>query len=100
MRTHQHRFHKTFVAIIFALGLVAMMPVASQAQNPEDELGNWLIYNGTVRFSDRWSLFTEAQIRLWEVVSDLNEVLGRATAHYDLPDSPAMVGLGYLCADT
>ena len=46
-------------ALVFCLcGIV-------QAEDPEDELGNWLIYNGTVRFSDHWTLFTEGQVRLW-----------------------------------
>jgi len=101
MKTHQHWFHKTFVTIfILAISFVAMVPATSHSQDPEDELGNWLIYNGTVRFSDQWSLFTEAQIRLWDVVSDLNEVFVRAAGHYDLPNSPAMVGLGYMRSDT
>jgi len=75
------------------------MCAPAAAQNPEDELGNWLIYNGTVRFSQEWSIFTEGQIRLWEPVSNVNELLARAAAHYNLtPD--ALVGLGYLRADT
>ena len=70
----------------------------ARAQNAEDQLGNWLIYNGTFRFSDHWSLFTEGHVRLWEVASNLNELLVRATAHYNFtPD--VMVGLGYVRAD-
>ena len=65
----------------------------------EDELGNWLIYNGTLRFSDRWTLFTEAQLRLFEVASNLNETLVRAGGQYDLTPK-ALVALGVLRADT
>jgi hypothetical protein len=87
------------VPIVATLILSAIVAVPAIAQNPEDELGNWLIYNGTVRFSDRWSMFTEAQVRLWEVASHLNETLVRVAGHYDLSPK-ALVGLGYLRADT
>jgi hypothetical protein len=87
------------VAITLAFGLLGMMTRFVQAQNPEDELGNWLIFNSTTRFSDRWSLFFEAQLRLWEVASNVNETLLRPAVHYNFtPD--ALAGLGYLRADT
>ena len=76
-----------------------MTCVPVQAQDSEDELGNWLIFNSTVRFSDRWSVFTEGQVRLWEVASNLNEWLVRAAGHYDFSPQ-AMIGLGYLRAET
>ena len=80
---------------VCAFCLVGFFANLANSQDGEDELGNWLIYNGTFRFSERWSLFTEGQLRLWEVVSNPNEVLLRATPHYDVsPD--AMVGLGYV----
>ena len=90
---------RLLAAAILALGLWGVTACPVEAQNPEDELGNWLIYNGTVRFSEEWSLFTEAQVRLWEVASNLNETLVRAAGHYNFtPD--ALVGVGYLRADT
>ena len=86
-------------AVVIACGLSGMMVESARAQNAEDKLGNWLIYNGTFRFSDHWSLFTEAQIRLYEPFWNLNELLGRVTAHYNFtPD--AMVGFGYVRADS
>jgi hypothetical protein len=71
----------------------------ASAQDPEDELGNWLIYNGTVRLAEHWSLFTEGQLRLWEPVSNLNEIILRAAGHYDF-SSDALVGLGYARIET
>jgi hypothetical protein len=88
-----------------AVGLLALLVavvvgvVPAGAQQAEDELGNWLIYNGTLRFSDRWTLFTEAQLRLFEVASNLNETLVRAGGQYDLTPK-ALVALGVLRADT
>ncbi len=85
-------------AIIVALGLLGTAAGPARAQDAGDELGNWLIYNGTFFFSDHWSLFTEGQVRLWEVASNVNELLVRVAAHYNFtPD--VMVGLGYVRAD-
>ncbi len=76
-----------------------MMAGSARAQNAEDKLGNWFIFNSTIRFSDHWSLFTEAHVRLWQVTSNLDELVARVTAHYNFtPD--AMVGLGYVRADS
>ena len=90
---------RLLAAIILAFGLLGSMAVSARAQNAEDKLGNWLIYNGTFRFSDHWSMFTEAQVRLWEVASNVNELLVRASAHYNFSPN-VMVGLGYLRADS
>jgi len=78
------------------LVLIATIAIPADAQeNPENELGTWFIYNGTLRFSDRWSLFTDGQLRLWEPIGNLEEVLLRAAGHYDI--NPKMtVGLGVL----
>ena len=84
---------KTFVLISV---LVVLITSPAVAQNAEDELGNWLIYNGTIRFSPDWSVFTEGQLRLWEITSNVNEAFLRAALHYDFPNSHAYVGLGYL----
>jgi hypothetical protein len=86
--------------IIISCGVLVLLPALAGAQNPEDELGTWLIYNGTIRFSPQWSIFTEGQVRFWEVASDLQEALVRATVHYDFPTTQAMVGLGYLRSDS
>ena len=95
----QHKLQRLFVAIILAFSLLGMMTGTIRAQDAGGELGNWLIYNGTIRFSDRWSMFTEAQVRLWEVASNLSETLFRFAGQYDLSPE-AMVSLGYLRADT
>ena len=75
--------------------LGALGPGLATAQEPQDEFGNWLIWNGTIRFSDHWSLFTEAQIRLYEVASNVEESFVRVGGQYHL--SPrSLVALGYL----
>ena len=77
--------------------LLLLIPASGTAlaQEAEDELGNWLIYNGTVRFSERWSLFTEAQLRLWEIASDPNELFARAAGQYHTSPN-TLVAVGYM----
>jgi hypothetical protein len=69
------------------------------AQDAEDELGNWLIYNGTVRVSDRWSVFTEAQLRLYELASNPQESFVRAAGQYHF-NPKSLVALGYMYGET
>lgn len=74
--------------------LLLAVPGPSIASDAEDQLGNWLIYNGTLRFSERWSLFTESQLRFWEPASNLQEFFVRGIGYYHL--SPTVtLGLGY-----
>lgn len=59
------------LAWAFTLCALVIVSIPVQASdNPEHELGNWFIWNGTIRVGDRWSVFTEAQLRLWEVTSN------------------------------
>ena len=80
------------VAFFLLAAFLAAIPVS--AQTAEDELGDWLIYNGTLRFSERWSVFTDAQYRLYEVASNPGELLLRAAGQFHLTDR-ALVALGY-----
>jgi hypothetical protein len=75
-----------------------MMVGSARAENPENDLGSWVNANSTVRFSDRWSFFAQAEVRNWKFASNLNEILLRGAGHYDF--SPrAMGGLGYVYVD-
>ena len=81
--------------VVFAL-LQALTPAdTAEAQNPEDRLGNWLIYNGTLRFTDDWSVFTESHLRLYEVAYNVDEWLVRAAAQYNFTPN-VLVAVGYL----
>jgi hypothetical protein len=85
---------RTAAAAVLLVCLV--LPVATAAQTTaEDELGNWLIWNGTFFFSPKWSMFTEAQLRLWEVASNPNDIFGRVAAHYNFTPK-YYVGAGYM----
>ena len=86
---------KILTVLLLTCVLLGLGTSRVQAQEAADELGNWLIYNGTLRFSDRWSMFTEAQLRLYEVASNPDEAFVRAAGHYSLSDN-SLVGMGYL----
>ena len=98
-RRQWHHRRAVIAAIILTWGLLGIMVGAAQAEDAEDKLGNWLGVNSTVRFSDRWSLFGQGEVRFWEAASDLNETLFRIAGHYDI-NQMAMVGLGYVRVDT
>ena len=83
---------RALVSLLLVLPITLPRPV--QASDAEDELGNWLIYNGTLHFTDRWSLFTEAQLRLWEPASNIQEYFVRGIGYYHL-NPTVTLGLGY-----
>lgn len=87
---------KLRVLIIFVALWPALTPAKSaKAQNPGNRLGTWLIYNGTLRFTDDWSVFTESHLRLWDVAYNVDEWLVRAAAQYNFTPN-ALVAIGYL----
>ena len=88
-------FRRCRAAALIIAGLTLLPAVSHSQSDAEDQLGNWFIWNGTVRYSPKWSVFTEAQVRLWETASNVNEVFARVAGHYNFtPDY--MVGLGYM----
>jgi len=60
----------------------------------EDKLGNWLMYFGTSKLSDRYSLHTEVQLRLFEPINNFNQLLPRIGINYHITPS-AWATLGY-----
>ena len=51
-------------AIILACSLWGIMAGSALADDPENDLGSWVNANSTVRFSDRWSVFAQAEVRV------------------------------------
>ncbi len=65
------------------------------AQTPaEDKLGNWLMYFGNNKLSDKYSIHTEAQLRLYETTGNFNQLLLRIGVNRRISPQ-AMVTLGY-----
>jgi hypothetical protein len=53
------------------------------AIEPEHKLGNWIGATSTLRYTDKWSLFLQGEVRTWEPAHNLNEILWRVAGHYD-----------------
>jgi len=66
-----------------------------KGQNPaENELGNWLMYFGTHKISEKYSLHYETQLRNYEVISNFNQLLPRVGLNYHIDES-SIVTAGY-----
>lgn len=69
--------------------------IQSKAQTSgEDKLGNWLMYFGTNTLSEKYSLHTEAQLRLYEPINNFNQLLLRIGINRHI-NHHSFVTLGY-----
>jgi hypothetical protein len=57
--------------------------------------GNWMIYFGQVKLSDRWSLFNEIQYRNYNAIGTLEQLLTRHAVGYALQPSNHYLSVGY-----
>ena len=83
------------IKIVLVAVLLASAPaVAIGADEPENRIGSWIGANSTLRYSDTWGLFLQGEVRTWEVLSDLNELLFRVAGHYNFnPKTMGAIGL-------
>ena len=65
-----------------------------KGQNIEENLGSWWMYFGTHRFSEKYSLHYETQLRNYEIVSNFNQLLPRVGLNYHI-DEKTSVTAGY-----
>lgn len=81
-----------YKAILFLI-LFIWLPLLCFSQN--DEVGNWLMYFGQNRLSDKWSIHSEIQYRSYTISADKPEqILIRTGLNYHLTDR-AMLSAGY-----
>lgn len=63
----------------------------------DDNLGNWLMFFGNSQLSEKYSLHTEAQLRLYEPFQNFNQLLLRVGLNYRTsPVSMISAGYGYI----
>lgn len=63
-------------------------------QTGEDKLGAWWMYFGTTKISDKLSIHSELQLRMYEPVSTFNQLLPRLGLNYHI-NGTAMATAGY-----
>ena len=91
----RHKLITIFVS--FFLLVTAVAP--SIAIEEERKLGNWIGATSSLRYTDEWSLFLQGELRTWEMVSNLNELLWRADGLYYF-NKRYMGAVGYVRTST
>ena len=69
------------------------------AIDSEEELGNWIGATSNLRYNDKWTFFLQGELRTWEMVSNINELLWRVAGLYDF-SKRYMGAFGYVRVDT
>ena len=93
---------KALKKIWFALvasWLILNAHTPASAIEPEHKLGTWIGATSALRYTDKWSLFLQGEVRTWEPAHNLNEVLWRVAGHYDF-SKKHMGAFGYVRVDT
>ncbi len=76
---------------LWVIGL--LLPFISLAQ-PED-FGDWLAYNGNYQINKKWNLFNEFQLRNYNLLGNIEQILIRGAIGYNLTDNNNNIALGY-----
>lgn len=78
---------------IGALILVLMLPLFVSSQ--DSNFGNWLVYIGNKKLSQKWNIHNEVQYRNYNAVGDLEQLLLRTGLGYTFNEGKNNVLLGY-----
>ncbi len=77
----------------FRFLLFLLIPVSMHAQ--ESAVGNWMMYFGNQKLSDRWNWHNEIQYRNYNFAGDLEQLLFRTGIGYNLSANNNNLLLGY-----
>ncbi|WP_281616291.1 DUF2490 domain-containing protein [Flammeovirga sp. SubArs3] len=66
--------------------LVLLINQISTAQDKNDKLGSWYVYNGFYKLSPKWELFFEGQLRTYEFISEPQSFFVRPFLSYYVKD--------------
>lgn len=70
------------------------------AQTGENKWGSWLMYFGTNRISEDFSIHSEVQYRNYEILDNFNQLLLRTGLNYHFaPNATATLGYAYISTD-
>ena len=85
---------------IFTFILLSLFSSLALAQDTKDVTGNWLMYFGQNRVSDKWSVHSEIQYRNHEVAPNtIEQLLLRTGMNYHIaPNSMVTAGYGFIAS--
>lgn len=91
---------RTKIHFISSAFLCLLLSVAAHAQQQEDIWGNWLMYFGTNRITDDWSIHSELQYRNHTVAPiNIEQLLLRTGVNYHLSNNASVtLGYGYIAS--
>ncbi len=82
---------KKVLMVVLILGF--MLP--SFAQGQDSNFGNWLIYIGSKKLNPKWNIHNEVQLRNYNAIGDLEQLLLRTGLGYTFNENKNNVLLGY-----
>lgn len=72
-----------------------LISIATMVQAQESNTGNWIMYFGNQKISDRWNWHNEIQYRSYNFIGDLDQLLLRTGIGYNLTENNNNILLGY-----
>jgi len=81
------------IRIVTLLAIFLWLAQGTTAQ--KTDLGNWFIYFGNQKISERWNWWNEVQYRNYNFAGDLEQLLLRTAIGYDLTPNNNNFQLGY-----
>lgn len=87
------------LSLLVVIIATSLLSVPAAAIEPEHELGNWIGATSNIRFGDRWSFFAQGELRTWEFLHNLNELLWRFSGRYEFNNN-YRGEFGYVRVDT
>lgn len=94
----QYRFVQKLLQMkrLILIPLVLITLVVNGQDQPQDHVGNWIMYFGNHKLSEKYSIHNEAQLRLYEPFSNFNQGFVRLGLNYHInAHSLATVGYGF-----
>ncbi len=80
------KFNKSHTQLYLVIALLLCCITKGVSQEGE-KLGSWYVYNGFFKFSPKFELFAETQIRTWEPVNNIQNFFIRPFFNYNVTNN-------------
>ncbi len=75
--------------------LLITLAFPAYVQSQDSNFGNWLIYIGNKKLNSKWNLHNEVQLRSYNAIGDLEQLLLRTGLGYSFNENKNNILLGY-----